>query len=102
MGPSLFDFLLVAAILFTLGIVGIFLNRKNVIVILMSIELILLAVNINFVAFSHFLGDLVGQIFTLFVLTVAAAEAAIGLAIVVVYFRNRGTIEVEEINQMKG
>ena len=102
MGPSLFDFLLVAAILFTLGIVGIFLNRKNVIVILMSIELILLAVNINFVAFSHFLGDLVGQIFTLFVLTVAAAEAAIGLAIVVAYFRNRGTIEVEEINQMKG
>ncbi|HEY1721319.1 MAG TPA: NADH-quinone oxidoreductase subunit NuoK [Magnetospirillaceae bacterium] len=99
---SLFDYLLVAAILFTLGIFGIFLNRKNVIVILMSIELMLLAVNINFVAFSHFLGDLVGQIFTLFVLTVAAAEAAIGLAIVVVFFRNRGTIEVEEINQMKG
>ena len=102
MGPSLFDYLIVAAILFTLGVIGIFLNRKNVIVILMSIELILLAVNINFVAFSHFLGDLVGQIFTLFVLTVAAAEAAIGLAIVVVFFRNRGTIEVEEINQMKG
>ena len=102
MGPSLFDYLLIAAILFTLGVIGIFLNRKNVIVILMSIELILLAVNLNFVAFSHFLGDLVGQIFTLFVLTVAAAEAAIGLAIVVAYFRNRGTIEVEEINQMKG
>jgi len=102
MGITLTDYLGVAAILFTLGIFGIFLNRKNVIVILMSIELILLAVNINFVAFSHFLGDLVGQIFTLFVLTVAAAEAAIGLAIVVVFFRNRGTIEVEEINQMKG
>jgi NADH-quinone oxidoreductase subunit K len=102
MGPSLFDYLLIAAILFTLGVIGIFLNRKNVIVILMSIELILLAVNLNFVAFSHFLGDLVGQIFTLFVLTVAAAEAAIGLAIVVAYFRNRGTIEVEDINQMKG
>jgi NADH-quinone oxidoreductase subunit K len=102
MGIGLADYLGVAAILFTLGIFGIFLNRKNVIVILMSIELILLAVNINFVAFSHFLGDLVGQIFTLFVLTVAAAEAAIGLAIVVVFFRNRGTIEVEEINQMKG
>jgi NADH-quinone oxidoreductase subunit K len=95
-------YLTVAAILFTLGICGIFLNRKNVIIILMSIELMLLAVNINFVAFSHFLGDLVGQIFTLFVLTVAAAEASIGLAIVVVFFRNRGTIEVEEINQMKG
>ena len=102
MGIDLTDFLVVSGILFTLGIFGIFLNRKNVIVILMSIELILLAVNINFVAFSHFLGDLVGQIFTLFVLTVAAAEAAIGLAIVVVFFRNRGTIEVEEINQMKG
>jgi NADH-quinone oxidoreductase subunit K len=102
MGIGLAHYLTVAAILFTLGIFGIFLNRKNVIVILMSIELILLAVNINFVAFSHFLGDLVGQIFTLFVMTVAAAEAAIGLAIVVVFFRNRGTIEVEEINQMKG
>ena len=99
---GLSHYLTVAAILFTLGVFGIFLNRKNVIVILMSIELILLAVNVNFVAFSHFLGDLVGQIFTMFVLTVAAAEAAIGLAIVVVYFRNRGTIEVEEINQMKG
>ena len=93
---------LLAAILFTLGILGIFLNRKNVIIILMSIELMLLAVNINFVAFSAFLGDLVGQVFAMFVLTVAAAEAAIGLAIVVVYFRNRGSIEVEDINMMKG
>jgi len=95
-------YLSVAAILFTLGIFGIFLNRKNVIIILMSIELMLLAVNINFVAFSAQLGDLVGQVFAMFVLTVAAAEAAIGLAILVVYFRNRGTIEVEDINVMKG
>jgi NADH-quinone oxidoreductase subunit K len=95
-------YLSVGAILFTLGIFGIFLNRKNVIIILMSIELILLAVNLNFVAFSAFLQDLVGQIFAMFVLTVAAAEAAIGLAILVVYFRNRGTIAVEDINQMKG
>ena len=95
-------YLSVAAILFTLGIFGIFLNRKNVIVILMSIELILLAVNINFVAFSTHLGDLVGQVFALLVLTVAAAEAAIGLAILVVYFRNRGSIAVEDINLMKG
>ena len=95
-------YLSVAAILFTLGIFGIFLNRKNVIVILMSIELILLAVNINLVAFSTFLGDLVGQVFALLVLTVAAAEAAIGLAILVVYFRNRGSIAVEDINLMKG
>ena len=95
-------YLAVAAILFTLGIVGIFLNRKNVIVILMSVELILLAVNINLVAFSAHHGDLVGQVFALMVLTVAAAEAAIGLAILVVYFRNRGTIEVEDINLMKG
>jgi NADH-quinone oxidoreductase subunit K len=99
---GLAHYLTVAAILFTLGVFGIFLNRKNVIIILMAIELMLLAVNINFVAFSYFLHDLTGQIFTLFVLTVAAAEAAIGLAIVVVFFRNRGTIEVEEINQMKG
>ena len=99
---GLAHYLTVGAILFTLGIVGIFLNRKNVIVILMSIELILLAVNINFVAFSAFLNDLVGQIFAMFVLTVAAAEAAIGLAILVVYFRNRGTIEVEDINSMRG
>ena len=95
-------YLSVAAILFTLGILGIFLNRKNVIIILMSIELMLLAVNINFVAFSVRLNDLVGQIFAMFVLTVAAAEAAIGLAILVVYFRNRGTIAVEDINLMKG
>jgi NADH-quinone oxidoreductase subunit K len=95
-------YLTVAAILFTLGIFGIFLNRKNVIIILMSVELMLLAVNINFVAFSAFLGDLVGQVFAMFVLTVAAAEAAIGLAILVVYFRNRGTIAVEDINLMKG
>ena len=95
-------YLTVAAILFTLGIFGIFLNRKNVIIILMSIELMLLAVNINLVAFSTHLQDLVGQVFALFVLTVAAAEAAIGLAILVVYFRNRGSISVEDINMMKG
>jgi NADH-quinone oxidoreductase subunit K len=91
-------YLSVAAILFTLGILGIFLNRKNVIVILMSIELILLAVNVNLVAFSTFLGDIVGQVYALIVLTVAAAEAAIGLAILVAYFRNRGSIAVEDIN----
>jgi NADH-quinone oxidoreductase subunit K len=95
-------YLTVAAILFTIGIFGIFLNRKNVIVILMSIELMLLAVNINFVAFSAFLGNLIGQVFALFVLTVAAGEAAIGLAILVIYFRNRGSIAVEDINLMKG
>jgi NADH-quinone oxidoreductase subunit K len=95
-------YLTVASILFTLGVFGIFLNRKNIIVILMSVELILLAVNINLVAFSSFLGDLVGQIFTMFVLTVAAAEAAIGLAILVVYFRNRGSIAVEDVSMMKG
>jgi len=95
-------YLVLAAILFTIGVFGIFLNRKNVIIILMSIELLLLAVNINFVAFSAYLGDLAGQIFAMFVLTVAAAEAAIGLAIVVVYFRNRGSIEVEDINLMRG
>ncbi len=99
---GLAHYLTVGAILFTLGVFGIFLNRKNVITILMSIELMLLAVNLNFVAFSHFLNDLVGQIFAMFVLTVAAAEAAIGLAIVVVFFRNRGTISVQDINQMKG
>ncbi|MGB8363753.1 MAG: NADH-quinone oxidoreductase subunit NuoK [Rhizomicrobium sp.] len=102
MAIGLGHYLAVAAILFTIGILGIFLNRKNVIIILMSIELILLAVNINFVTFSSFLGDLVGQVFALFILTVAAAEAAIGLAILVVYFRNRGTIEVEDVNLMKG
>ena len=99
---GLAHYLTVAAILFTLGIFGIFLNRKNVIIIMMSIELMLLAVNINFVAFSVVLNDLVGQIFAMFVLTVAAAEAAIGLAILVVYFRNRGSIAVEDINLMKG
>ncbi len=95
-------YLTVAATLFVIGIFGIFLNRKNVIILLMSIELMLLAVNINLVAFSAYLQDLTGQVFTLFVLTVAAAEAAIGLAILVVYFRNRGTIAVEDINLMKG
>ncbi|MEE8272342.1 MAG: NADH-quinone oxidoreductase subunit NuoK [Alphaproteobacteria bacterium] len=99
---GLAHYLVVAAILFTLGIFGIFLNRRNVIIILMSIELMLLAVNINLVAFSVTLNDFVGQIFAMFVLTVAAAEAAIGLAIVVIYSRNRGTIAVEEINMMKG
>ncbi|AWI83814.1 NADH-quinone oxidoreductase subunit K [Alloyangia pacifica] len=95
-------YLTVAAVLFVIGIFGIFLNRKNVIILLMSIELILLSVNINFVAFSAFLGDLAGQVFTLFVLTVAAAEAAIGLAILVCFFRNRGSIAVEDVNVMKG
>jgi NADH-quinone oxidoreductase subunit K len=99
---GLSNYLAVAAVLFTIGVVGIFLNRRNIIIILMSVELILLAVNLNFVAFSAFLGDLVGQVFALFVLTVAAAEAAIGLAILVVYFRNRGTIAVEDVNLMKG
>ena len=99
---ALSHYLSVAAILFTLGILGIFLNRKNVIVILMSVELMLLAVNINLVAFSAHLGDLVGQVFAMFVLTVAAAESAIGLAILVVYFRNSGSIAVEDINIMKG
>lgn len=95
-------YLVVSAILLVLGVFGIFLNRKNVIVILMSVELILLAVNLNFVAFSAWLGDLTGQVFAMFVLTVAAAEAAIGLAIVVIYFRNRGSIEVEDISALKG
>ena len=99
---GLTHYLTLAALLFTIGVLGIFLNRKNIIIILMSIELILLAVNINFVAFSAYLGDLVGQVFALFILTVAAAEAAIGLAILVVYFRNRGTIAVEDVNLMKG
>ena len=102
MAVGLTQYLVVAAILFTIGVLGIFLNRKNIIIILMSVELILLAVNINFVAFSTYLGDLVGQVFALFILTVAAAEAAIGLAILVVYFRNRGTIAVEDVNLMKG
>ena len=99
---SLAHYLTVAAVIFTLGVFGIFLNRKNVIIILMSVELMLLAVNINLVAFSAGLDDLVGQVFAMFVLTVAAAEAAIGLAILVVYFRNRGSIAVEDINMMKG
>jgi len=95
-------YLVVGAILFVLGVLGIFLNRKNVIVILMAVELILLAVNINLVAFSAFMGDLVGQIFAMMVLTVAAAEAAIGLAILVIYYRGRGTIAVDDVNRMKG
>ena len=99
---ALSDYLVLGAILFSLSIAGIFLNRKNVIILLMCVELMLLAVNINLVAFSSFMGDLVGQVFALFVLTVAAAEAAVGLAILVVYFRNRGNIDVENINLMKG
>ncbi|HEX2580768.1 MAG TPA: NADH-quinone oxidoreductase subunit NuoK [Dongiaceae bacterium] len=102
MNISLVHYLVVAAILFALGVFGVFLNRKNVIVILMAVELMLLAVNLNLVAFSYFLHDLAGQVFALMVLTVAAAEAAIGLAILVVYFRNRGSIAVEDINMMKG
>ena len=102
MGIGLEHYLVVSAILFTLGVFGIFVNRKNVIVILMSVELILLAVNINLVAFSSFGPNLVGQVFALLILTVAAAEAAIGLAILVVYYRNRGSIAVEDINMMKG
>ena len=95
-------YLTLGAIIFTIGLVGIFLNRKNIIIILMSIELILLAVNINLVSFSIFINDLTGQIFALFILTVAAAEASIGLAIIVVYYRNSGTIRVEEIDNLKG
>jgi NADH-quinone oxidoreductase subunit K len=102
MAVGLNQYLIVAAMLFTLGVAGIILNRKNIIVILMSVELILLSVNINLVAFSSFLGDLTGQVFSLFILTVAAAEAAIGLAVLVTYFRNRGSIAVEDINVMKG
>jgi NADH-quinone oxidoreductase subunit K len=102
MSVGLEHYLVLAAILFTIGVFGIFLNRKNVIVILMSVELLLLAVSINMVAFSTFLGDLVGQVFALVVLTVAAAESAIGLAIIVVYFRNRGSIAVDDINLLKG
>ncbi|WP_417489102.1 NADH-quinone oxidoreductase subunit NuoK [Maricaulis sp.] len=102
MDIGLGHYLAVAAILFTIGVFGIFVNRKNVIVLLMSVELILLSVNINLVAFSSFLGDLAGQVFALFVLTVAAAEAAVGLAILVVYYRNRGDISVEGANLMKG
>ena len=99
---SVGHYLAVSAVLFTLGVLGIFINRKNIIVILMAIELILLAVNLNLVAFSAFLGDLTGQVFAMFVLTVAAGEAAIGLAILVIYFRARGTIAVDDVNRMKG
>jgi NADH-quinone oxidoreductase subunit K len=99
---GLTHYLWVAAIVFAIGVFGVFLNRKNIIIILMSIELMLLAVNINFIAFSTHLNNLVGQVFAMFVLTVAAAEAAIGLAILVLYFRNRGTIDVEDINTMRG
>ena len=95
-------YLTLAAIIFTIGIIGIFLNRKNVIIILMSIELILLAVNINLVYFSIYLQNLVGQVFTMFILTVAAAEAAVGLAIIVIYYKNRGSINVEQISSLKG
>ena len=95
-------YLTLAAIIFTIGVVGIFLNRKNVIVILMSVELILLSVNINLISFSIFSGDIVGQIFTMLILTVAAAEAAIGLAIIVIFYRNRGSIRVEDIHGMRG
>ena len=95
-------YLTLAAIIFAIGIIGIFLNRKNVIIILMSIELILLAVNINLVSFSIYLQDLTGQIFTMFILTVAAAEAAVGLAIIVIYYKNRGSINVEQIDSLKG
>ena len=102
MDIGLNQYLIVGAMLFTLGVLGIILNRKNIIVILMSIELILLSVNINLVAFSTFSGDLTGQVFSLLILTVAAAEAAIGLAVLVTYFRNRGSIAVEDINVMKG
>jgi NADH-quinone oxidoreductase subunit K len=102
LGIELGHYLTVAAILFTLGVFGIFINRKNIIVILMSVELILLAVNLNMVAFSSVLNDLQGQVFALLILTVAAAEAAIGLAILVIFYRNRGSIAVEDVNQMKG
>ena len=101
-GIGLGQYLTVGAILFTLGVFGIFLNRKNIIIILMSVELILLSVNVNFVAFSAELNDLAGQVFALLILTVAAAEAAIGLAILVIFYRNRGTIAVEDVNQLKG
>ena len=102
MSVGLPQYLAVSAILFTIGVFGIFINRKNVIVILMSVELLLLAVNINLVAFSSFLGDLVGQVYALIVLTVAAAEASIGLAVLVAFYRNRGSIAVEDVNMMKG
>ncbi|MBX3646687.1 MAG: NADH-quinone oxidoreductase subunit NuoK [Rhodocyclaceae bacterium] len=100
--PSLSHFLILGAIIFSIGIVGVFLNRKNLIVLLMAIELMLLAVNMNFVAFSHFLGDIDGQVFVFFILTVAAAEAAIGLAILVVLFRNLRTIHVDDLDSLQG
>jgi NADH-quinone oxidoreductase subunit K len=99
---GLWNYLIVGALVFVIGVMGIFLNRKNVIIMLMSIELILLSVSINFVTFSAYLGDLFGQVFVMFVLTVAAAESAIGLAILMIYFRNRGSIAVEDVNTMKG
>ena len=99
---GLVHYLVVAAVLFALGVFGIIANRKNLIVMLMAVELILLSVNLNFVAFSSYLNDLVGQVFAMFVLTVAAGEAAIGLAILVIYFRGRGTISVDDVNRMKG
>ncbi|ALE03811.1 NADH-quinone oxidoreductase subunit NuoK [Bartonella ancashensis] len=102
MSIGIAHYLVVSAIMFSIGVLGVFFNRKNIIIILMSIELILLSVNFNFVAFSAFLNDLVGQIFSLFILTVAAAESAIGLAILVVFFRNRGSTAVEDVNMMKG
>jgi NADH-quinone oxidoreductase subunit K len=100
--PALSDYLVLGAILFCLSVAGIFINRKNVIILLMCIELMLLAVNLNFIAFSHFAGDITGQVFVFFILTVAAAESAIGLAILVVLFRNRQTINVDDLDQMKG
>ena len=99
---GLFEYLMLSAFIFVIGVAGIFLKRKNIIIILMCIELMLLSINLNFVAFSHFLGDITGQIFSLFTLTTAAAEAAIGLAILVVYFRNKGNISVEDASQMRG
>ena len=99
---TIIHFLILSSLVFVIGIAGIFLNRKNIIIILMSIELMLLSININFVAFSAYLGDLLGQIFSLFILTIAAAEAAIGLAILVVYFRNRDSVAVEDVSQMRG
>jgi NADH-quinone oxidoreductase subunit K len=99
---TLVHFLILSSIIFVIGVAGIFINRKNIIIILMSIELMLLSININFVAFSAYLGDVLGQIFTLFILTIAAAEAAIGLAILVVYFRNKDSVAVEDVSQMRG
>ena len=102
MSITIYHFLFLGAILFTIGVIGIFLNKKNVIIILMSIELILLSVNINFISFSAFLNNLSGQIFAMFILTVAAAEAAVGLAIIVIYYKNKGSIHIEQVNSLKG